>query len=659
MSRRGNRRKIKRGDYTRVLLTETLPFETPVVFSNDGLYKQINDLASASALRQNLLSALIFGEGEGPKAKPTVPHIFKIKKNSTEFRRLALIHPRSQWIIKEFYQKFETLILYHCAHSPASIRSPEKIASAFYMRSDMENLHQYKTGHVGLQKIDDITKHVPSFFSYRGFDRLYKFFESRDYFLLEKKYACFQSLDVSKCFDSIYTHVMSWAVKDKEFTKKHVQIESTFAQEFDAVMRNCNHNETNGIVIGPEISRIFAEIIFQKIDMTVIQRLRDNKSINFGKNYEFRRYVDDVFIFACTPDDCKIIYDTYSDVLTSFNLRANLAKSVSLSRPFITDKSRLIHEIDTEVDEFLNKFLETSEDGKHLIPKQIHSVWKLTRKHIDEIKATCSYNSINYDGVSVYLIGVFEQRIKKLVAITKFDSSDSSQATYRDAIFVLLDIMFFLYQISPSVSASYKICTSIILLIRFSRKFLPEYKDTIAQRIFELAGELLAGHPNNDVDHVEGFLPLEILNIILGIRELGPGFLLPCDVLEQVFTDRASISYFGAISCLFYIRNDIEYKNLKDKVIGAINQKLSNLSDIRVNSEKAYLLLDMLGCPYVSTRKKRVWLLRAIKALGIVAPAPVVQTLFFSEEQKWHAHIDWAEVDLLNVLEKKLLMQVY
>ncbi|WLT30296.1 antiviral reverse transcriptase Drt3b [Geothrix sp. PMB-07] len=659
MSRRGNKRKIKRSDYTRVILTETLPFETPVIFSNDGLYGQINDLNSASLLRQNLLKALIFGEGEGDRSRPTVPHIFKIKKNSTEFRRLALVHPRSQWIIKEFYQKYETLMLYHCAHSPASIRSPEKIASAFFMRSDMENLHQYKTGHVGLQKIDEITKHVPSFFSYRGFDRLYKFFESRDYFLLEKKYSFFQSLDVSKCFDSIYTHVMSWSVKDKEFTKKHVTVESTFAQEFDWVMRHCNHNETNGIVIGPEISRIFSEIIFQKIDLLTIKKIKEKKGMIYGEHYEFRRYVDDVYIFSNKQLDCKIVYDVYSDVLTEFNLRSNSSKSILLSRPFITNKSRLIHEIGIEVDDFIDKFLESSEDGKYLIPKRINSVWKLTQKHIEVIKSTCSYNDINYDGVSGYLIGVFEQRIKKIVSISKFDNSDHSQMIYRDAIFVLLDIMFFLYQISPSVSASYKICTSIILLIRFSRKFLPEYKDNIAQRIYELSGDLLSRSKNDEIDHVEGFLPLEVLNIILGIRELGPGFLLPCDILEKVFINQKSISYFDAISCLFYIRNDAEYKTLKDKVIFAINEKLMNLKDIRVNAEKAYLLLDMLGCPYVSRRKKTIWLNRACKALDVVIPGPSVEALFFDEEDKWHAHIDWAEVDLLNVLEKKLLKQVY
>lgn len=81
------------------------------------------------------------------------------------------------------------------------------------------------------------------------------------------------TLDVSKCFDSIYTHGLSWAVKDKAFTKTHVDVSTTFAQAFDQVIRHGNHNETNGIPIGPEASRIFAEILFQEIDRRAIGAL--------------------------------------------------------------------------------------------------------------------------------------------------------------------------------------------------------------------------------------------------------------------------------------------------------------------------------------------------------------------------------------------------
>ena len=41
-------------------------------------------------------------------------------------------------------------------------------------------------------------------------------------------------------------------------------------------MQRLNYNETNGIVIGPEFSRIFAEIILQRVDKEVEKALYVN-----------------------------------------------------------------------------------------------------------------------------------------------------------------------------------------------------------------------------------------------------------------------------------------------------------------------------------------------------------------------------------------------
>lgn len=141
--------RIKRANYYRVLITETLPYETPIIFSNDGFYERLIRVDSADPIQQVLLRALVFGEGEGDPHS-TIPYLYKIRKDSKEFRQLALIHPRSQWKVKEFYKKYENLLLYHCAHSPASIRAPHKVAGSFYLKSSTKNLNQYKNGSISL-----------------------------------------------------------------------------------------------------------------------------------------------------------------------------------------------------------------------------------------------------------------------------------------------------------------------------------------------------------------------------------------------------------------------------------------------------------------------------------------------------------------------------
>ena len=46
--------------------------------------------------------------------------------------------------------------------------------------------------------------------------------------------------DVSKCFYNIYTHSVTWAVKDKESAKRNSG-ESSFENRFDKVMQLANY----------------------------------------------------------------------------------------------------------------------------------------------------------------------------------------------------------------------------------------------------------------------------------------------------------------------------------------------------------------------------------------------------------------------------------
>ena len=649
--------RIKRADYNRVLITETLPFETPIIFSNDGLYNQISSPENDGGIQRTIIDALVLGEVyPGKPINHTIPYVYKIRKNSKEFRRLALLHPLSQWKLRCFYQKYEQLILHYCAQSPASIRSPRKVAGSFYSKSSWENINQYKKGAVTLTTLDRYVKHTPSFFSYSGYDRLYKFFNSKDYFSLEKNFCVLLTLDVSKCFDSIYTHSLSWAVKDKEFTKGNVQVSSTFAQEFDQTIRHGNHNETNGIPIGPEASRVFAEILFQEIDRRAIVKLAELK---FGVDYVFRRYVDDVFIFAINEDVARRFYEVYADVLIAFNLHANAAKSSIIQRPFLTTKSRLIFEAGTKTNEFLSKFLEESDVGV-LKPKRIFSKWSLTKSYIDSIKALCSANSAGYDEVASFLMSVIAERIKKLVNSDLEKCEVEIQDAYLSVIEVLVDILFFLYSVAPSVGASYKFSTALILIFRFSEKYLDIHSRTISHQLYSLAARLLSeqcGKPH--AEGVDGFVNLEYLNIVLAIRELGDHHLLPARVLDDLFIKDRRLSYFTIVSCLFYIRDDDQYKNIRRKILRSASSRLGNMSDVLMNSEKAYLLLDLLCCPFVPDTNKLAWLKALYSVLQKAPPNNKQIQAFLDVVCDGHWQIDWRDVDLLNSLEKKELKQAY
>ena len=116
--------------------------------------------------------------------------------------------------------------------------------------------------------------------------------------MTEKRFERLYKFDIQSCFDSIYSHSFTWAVSGgKEEYKKHLNGKAkSFGDDWDNIMQKMNYNETNGIVIGPEFSRIFAEIILQYIDKKVKQTLLV-AGYNFNEHYCCYRYVDDIFFY--------------------------------------------------------------------------------------------------------------------------------------------------------------------------------------------------------------------------------------------------------------------------------------------------------------------------------------------------------------------------
>lgn len=660
MNKSSKKIKIRKKDYNRVLVTETAPYETPIIFSNEGFYGWVRESHPDKSVHKSLLEFLIFNIPPADKIGCTIPFFYKIRKTSVEYRRLGLIHPSAQWKVRKFYETYENFIIYLCGSSPASIRAPQSIASTYYEKTSWSNINQYKDAAVTTADIDEYTQYSPSFFSYRGHDRLHKFFDSPDYFRLEKRFNHFRTLDVSKCFDSIYTHSLSWAVKDKEFTKVNVNVRSTFSQQFDGLMQYANHRETNGIVIGPEVSRIFAEIILQEVDRKVINELKSHPfSLKFGEEYSFRRYVDDVLIFAKEDKIAKAVYDCFADKLISFNLHANHAKSVTLSRPFVTKKSAIIREANQKANEFIEKFLESHDGRESLVPKKIHHNWKLTKSFLDIIKSLCLHNSSSYDDIASYLISVFTERIKKLVNITASSDELTMPENYKDAIIVILEVLFFIYSVAPSVGASYKLATSIVLIARFTKKHIPIYIDTIYQMIYNLAEEILFDSPSDQVNLVEGLVSLESINVMLALRELGENYLLPEKIIEHLFFHGKEIPYFHIVSCLFYIRDNKKYEALKSRLNMVIVCKLEVLSDVQINTEKAILLLDMFCCPYIESKQKKQWIIKLFQAIGQPEPSSAEKNHFLSDVKHKYWFVNWRSIDLLHCLEKKELKQAY
>ncbi|WP_419797307.1 MAG: antiviral reverse transcriptase Drt3b [Terasakiella sp.] len=323
---------IKKNDHFRVLLTELLPYELPFQFTNSKFYNFAKDEEN-KALIKKWAGDYSF----------TVPLEYKIPKGLEGGRQMGVMHPITQIQFVDFYKKYDDLIIHFCSRSPFSIRAPHKIADSFYLKDDEnagdevpEELSSPKVTTVNAENSEKIAR---TYFAYKDFSLLHRFFTHPIFQRLEKKFPLYKRVDVSKCFYSIYTHSIAWAATNKEFAKSQIKSnQSVFETEFDKLMRLSNYNETNGIIVGPEISRIFSEVIFQKIDLQVFDRLKTEK-LKHKTDYDIKRYMDDFYIFAKDERTISFITEVISEEIYSYKLHLNESKDFSQKRPFLTDIS--------------------------------------------------------------------------------------------------------------------------------------------------------------------------------------------------------------------------------------------------------------------------------------------------------------------------------
>ena len=105
-------------------------------------------------------------------------------------------------------------------------------------------------------------------------------------------------LDISKFYNSIYAHAISWALitkkKSKELyrdeKKKKAFIKNGYDYEcFENHIMQMQDKESFGVPIGPDTSYIIADILLSPIDKLL-----------FSKGFKFIRYIDDYYFCAIT-----------------------------------------------------------------------------------------------------------------------------------------------------------------------------------------------------------------------------------------------------------------------------------------------------------------------------------------------------------------------
>jgi hypothetical protein len=82
--------------------------------------------------------------------------------------------------------------------------------------------------------------------------------------------------DISRFYGTLYTHAIAWALEGKAWCKTHqhsAAYDASLGARLDRAVRKGNDNQTLGIPVGPDTSRVLSEIVAAAVDATLRKKL--------------------------------------------------------------------------------------------------------------------------------------------------------------------------------------------------------------------------------------------------------------------------------------------------------------------------------------------------------------------------------------------------
>lgn len=689
----------------RAVLSDVLPFEMPPTFSNSNFYKFLvkhdvsiegnNVIWKKGDNTTGYLLSLLFGLNstringniisfDDKKNSKKIPYKFRITHKKDEFRELTVIHPFSQLKVLEFYSQYKQLMLYYSSKSPFSIRRPHKLAYYKFFKDDTHESNVSKNeAYDGGEEYDKEYETLKTFFVYKKYSNIHKFYESYTYHRCEKKYNKLLKFDVAKCFDSIYTHSILWALTDKDLVKDNIGLlKGTFGNEFDRLLQDLNYGETNGIVIGPEFSRIFSELILQRVDKDVFSHL-ESKGLSHQTTYEVFRYVDDYFVFYNEEKDKDIILKQFRLTLKQYNLTINNEKTIEYEKPLITELTIAKLEVSSLINKYLNvktttdnkeennnienEGEEKSEDEIRDSTNSTGYLYISSNHLITRFKKIIKQTGIKYKDILNYTLASVDVKAQRVFKeLDKLDQENKNYKGFIKSLIELLDFTFFIYSVSPRVNTTIKlsrILTRIIDYLKSKKDINNDLKQLVFKKILDDTTLILKKNSNKPET------PVETLYLIAILDELGKSYKLEYNTLLSYFGLKSTsgiieldgkdeLQYFTIIHILFYIKNGRRYESIKlfikQEILNKYKSQLKRKKATTDDTQLILLLFDLLACPYLDDSFKH-----SLLTLYEITDSSVRSGIIEYSRKKKHWFTKWTGSNFSKALEAKKGQEVY
>ncbi|UQS84856.1 RNA-directed DNA polymerase [Apilactobacillus apisilvae] len=627
------------------LRTDVLPEELPIPFSNKQLYKNITEKDVNNYLTENYNKKVLdVKDGTIPLVQQSIPLKFKVDARTDKIRNIGLIHPLAQLQVLFFVIKYERMILLSTEKSNFSVRKPvnRNKNQIDELKAKKKKIKELKDSFIpksrNLISSEELIKQYRNYFSFSKCNSISELFKSSEFINSQENFLHMQKIDIQNFFPSIYTHSLSWALfGSKKIAKINKNINS-FENNVDKIIRRINYDETNGIIIGPEFSRIIAELILCQIDREVEKDLY-NDNIKNNKEYKIFRFIDDTFIFYNSDDVINKIIQTIKSKLAKYNLDLNENKIKKFSLTTSISVSP-ITKVKIAIDTFKrNKYINAQK--KNIDEKDFRGTnndWNLLFEQIIEI-------SSNNPKDKTKIINYF---LESLSGIIIMKPTNNNIANYLKTINKVLRGITDLIKISFTQKTLYKSYFLVIKIINqikegIKNNNLQNYEKDFIVPIFIFISKLISF---NWFDITQGYDFITISKFFIKYNL----YLNSYKLISFIKSNKNSYFIMSTIAYYIYdnknksvFKNYITVKNVLYRTIKStiLNYKLKgSLKELWFDSEWFYFSNDFSKYPGFKQEERQCFIDNFKNTLKKAKYSNTTKILFKESYYNWNLTFD-------------------